>query len=108
MVGQSGLVPDGDGHTLLSPEDLEHLKLTHITTRGDLNEAEQLNILQAVAETRPPSVGELLDDLYLRRLHRRMFGDVWQWAGRYRMHETNLGADPDLIPAIVKDVVRDE
>ena len=30
-------------------------------------------------------------------LHRRMFGDVWTWAGTLRRRVTNIGAEPALI-----------
>ncbi len=41
------LLPQDDGSTPLSDEEREGLKLTYITTRGDLNAAEQQNILKA-------------------------------------------------------------
>jgi len=28
-----------------------------------------------------------------RGLHRRMFGDVWRWAGTYRTSDKNLGVE---------------
>ncbi len=84
------LIPVGDGHTTLSEEDRRGLIPTHIASRGDLYEAEQRNIATALLR-RPPSVAQLLDDHYLRGLHRAMFGDVWRWAGRYRTTEKNLG-----------------
>ncbi len=30
-------------------------------------------------------------------LHKRMFGDVWTWAGTQRRRETNIGVAPSLI-----------
>ena len=33
----------------------------------------------------------LLDDAYLRNLHEAMFDQVWEWAGRYRLREANIG-----------------
>ena len=101
------LLPVGDGHTLLGADDLWGLKLSYITTRGELNEAEQANILRATGRARPPSVNTLLDDLYLRRLHQRMFGDVWSWAGKYRTVETHIGIDPVRISVAVRNLVED-
>ena len=100
------LLPTGDGHTLLRHEDQSGLKLTYITTRGELNEAEQANILR-LARARKPAVATLLDDIYLRRLHKRMFGDVWTWAGQYRKVETNIGIDPTRISVAVRNLVDD-
>ena len=101
------LLPLGDGHTALSEEDRRGLLPAYIATRGELNEAEQANILRAIGRARRPSVRQLLDDLYLRRLHGRMFGDVWRWAGRYRTVDTNIGIDWARVPVAVRDLVQD-
>lgn len=101
------LLPPGDGHTPLGEDDRQGLKLSYITTRGELNEAEQENILRARLGRRPPTLEALLDDKYLRDLHRAMFGDVWAWAGRYRRLETSIGIDPTQISACIRDLVAD-
>lgn len=99
-------MPTGDGHTLLTDDDRRGLLLTYITTRGELNEAEQANIVSALG--RPsPTVEVLLDDFYLRELHKAMFSQVWSWAGRYRTLETNIGVDPIQIMTSVSDLVAD-
>ena len=100
------LLPLGDGHTELSEDDRVGLIPTYITTRGDLFAAEQRNIAFALLR-RPPSLAMLLDDRYLRDLHRNMFGQVWEWAGRYRRRETNIGIDPRQIAASVRLLVDD-
>ncbi len=101
------LIPLGDGHTPLGDDDRQGLKLTYVTTRDELNEAEQENILRARQGRRPPTVEALLDDKYLRDLHRAMFGDVWTWAGQYRQLEMSLGIDPVQIAVRVRDLVSD-
>lgn len=100
------LVPAGDGHTALSEDDRRGLIPTHIASRGDLFEAEQRNIAAALLR-RPPTVPQLLDDAYLRGLHRAMFGDVWRWAGRYRTSETNIGIAFHRITEAVRSLVED-
>ena len=100
------LVPIGDGHTELSEDDRLGLIPTYIATRGELFEAEQRNIAEAMLGRHPTSA-ELLDDSYLRQLHRVMFGKVWRWAGTYRRRETNIGIDPIDITVAVRDLVRD-
>ena len=100
------LLPIGDGHTELSPEDHDGLIPTYIATRGELFDAEQRNISQALLR-RPPGIEELLDDKYLRDLHRAMFGQVWNWAGQYRQRETNIGIEPTLIATAVRSLVDD-
>ena len=75
-------------------------------TRGDLFEAEQRNIAEVVLRRRP-AVEKLLDDKYLRELHRAMLGNVWSWAGKYRTIGTNIGIEPSSIPTAVRDLVED-
>lgn len=101
------LVPVGDGHTPLDEDDRVGLRLTYITTRGELYDAEQANMLRALAARRRPNVKRLLDDQYLRGLHKAMFEEVWTWAGQYRLREITFGFDPTIISASVRDLVAD-
>jgi Fic-DOC domain mobile mystery protein B len=101
------LVPVGDGHTELSDNDRHGLLLSYISTRGELNDAEQRNILDGTVVRRPPSADELLDDVYLRALHKAMFGQVWRWAGHYRKLETNIGIEPARISTEVRSLTDD-
>jgi len=83
------------GQTPLELDEAEQLIPSWISTRGDLDSAEQENIADAVEwalrTVRAPS--EILDEGFLRRLHRRMFGEVWRWAGSYRTSARNIGVD---------------
>lgn len=85
------LIAVGDGHTPLDDEAMNGLKPAWVATRGDLNSAEQENILKATANRRRPTVERLLTDAYLRGLHKAMFGDVWTWAGSYRRTNPIIG-----------------
>lgn len=100
------LLPTGDGHTELPDEDRANLIPTHIATLGDLFDAEQRNIAQALLR-RSPATDELLTDAYLRGLHQAMFRQVWAWAGVYRIRETNIGFAPHEIAASVRMLVDD-
>jgi Fic-DOC domain mobile mystery protein B len=100
------LVPVGDGHTELSEEERLGLVPTYIATRGELFDAEQRNIAQTLLR-RPPTVAKLLDDKFLRDLHEAMFDQVWEWAGRYRLRETNIGVAPNQIPTAIHTLVDD-
>lgn len=82
------------GATPLSEEDIAGLKLTNVTTQGELNEAEAENIIRGqewALRSRTAHLHEMLSDHYLLRLHKQMFGDVWKWAGKLREHDTNIG-----------------
>lgn len=85
-----------DGNTPIRQEEAEQL-IPRISTTGELNEYEALNILRARAwafDDRKMKVSDPLDELYLRELHSRMFDNVWKWAGTYRQTERNIGCDP--------------
>lgn len=98
-----------DGATPLTADEVDGLKPSWIATRADLNTAEQENIAKGLRSRRwtRMTTDELLDDLVLRQLHRAMFGDVWTWAGQYRLTEKNLGCDPRDIAVKVRDLCAD-
>jgi Fic-DOC domain mobile mystery protein B len=82
-----------DGQTPLDPDETGGLRLT-ISTRGELNDAEELNIQEGVrwGERRIRSI-DPLDVVFARALHRRMVHRVWRWAGTFRMTAKNIGID---------------
>lgn len=86
-----------DGATPLDPDERQGLKFGHITTRGELDELEQANIEQALEWLPRRRGGDIFDDAFVRTLHERLFGDVWNWAGDYRLTEKNIGIDPTQI-----------
>jgi Fic-DOC domain mobile mystery protein B len=82
--------------TTLTPEEREGLIPSHVTLHSELNELEQQNILEAdtwASLRKRNPVGEPFG----RNLHRRMFRNVWSWAGAYRKSNKNLGVDWQLI-----------
>ena len=89
------------GATPLGPEELDGLRPTWVTTKAELDVAEQANILAGLAWARRRRAPDLLSEDFVCALHRAMFGDVWRWAGRYRTRETNIGVLPHRIrPAL--------
>ncbi|MEZ5898488.1 MAG: mobile mystery protein B [Hyphomicrobiaceae bacterium] len=94
------LFQEPDDATPLEPEEREGLLQTWITHRSDLNEAEQENIVKgaAWARSRRQRNADILNEGFARSLHRRMFGDVWQWAGTFRQTERNIGIEAHRIP----------
>ncbi len=101
------LFDDGDGNTPLDEDEADGLRLSWVRTRRDLNEAERDNILEARRSIRSRTVDEILDDLWLRHLHKQMFGEVWAWAGRYRNTERNIGIDPTQIAGATRSLIED-
>jgi len=92
---------EADDTTPLDAEDLAGLIPSHVAIRSDLNAVERDNILSArlwAFDGRPiASVERLLRIETIDGLHRRMFADVWKWAGKRRVRPTNIGVEPSQI-----------
>jgi Fic-DOC domain mobile mystery protein B len=96
------LFREPDDATPLEPDEREGLLQSWITHRRDLNEAEQENIVKGAAwargrRSRDPR--DLLTVDFACALHKRMFGEVWKWAGSFRRTERNIGIEARRIPA---------
>ena len=71
-----------EGATPIHPNETEGLLLTHITTREELDRWEQDNILEALAWLDKAKPTDILNEQFVRELHKRMFRNVWKWAGK--------------------------
>jgi Fic-DOC domain mobile mystery protein B len=100
------LDPRDDAGTPLTEEEREGLMPSYVTLRSELNEAEQNNILEA-REWAYGRKRAVLDEGFLNRLHQRMYGNVWRWAGRYRTMGKNIGVDAYRIPMELRLLVDD-
>lgn len=87
-----------DNSTPLTAEEKNGLRLKWITLRSELNEAEARNIAQAQLWLAANKKKDVCSDTFLRKLHKKMFCDVWVWAGEYRTTERNIGVAPYQIP----------
>lgn len=77
-----------------TPIDPSHLKDKSIKTREQLNIAEAQNILKPIVKYLggKPSLKIAPFDLnWFQRLHEEMFCDVWEYAGKFRKEDLNLG-----------------
>lgn len=84
---------DEPGQTPLTEEEKLQLRPS-LSTREQLNAAERLNIHAARLWGMRKTVlrrSDLLTDSFARELHRRMFNQIWRWAGKYRTSDRNLG-----------------
>jgi Fic-DOC domain mobile mystery protein B len=97
------------GQTPLSEEEMEQLLIHTITTQGELNEMEQLNIEEAVEWTmrRTFKAADIFSEEFVRDLHKRMYRQVWRWAGQFRTSDKNIGIAWYQIPASLKNLVDD-
>ncbi len=100
------LAEQDDASTALSPEEREALIPSYITLRGELNEAEQSNIIEADAWAFSRK-RDVLDEKLLNTLHKRMYGNVWRWAGTYRKTQKNIGIEFYKIPTELRKLLDD-
>ncbi|MCY3877882.1 MAG: mobile mystery protein B [Rhodobacteraceae bacterium] len=75
-------------------KECEGLLQTWVTYRQDLNEAEQKNIAAGTVWAKRACRRDLLTEEFLLQLHKRLFGEVWAWAGKFRRTERNIGIEP--------------
>jgi Fic-DOC domain mobile mystery protein B len=101
----------GDAHapgaTPLDLNEVEGLIPSHITAQEQLNEWEQANIARALAWLASARRRDVLDEGFVRELHKRMFSDTWSWAGTFRSTERNLGVAPEQIAPKLRDLLDD-
>lgn len=70
-------------------------------TDKDINQAELLGIAAAsewVARARL----DVTEVKFWQRLHKEMFGEVWDWAGKWRHNYPNIGVSPENIQPQLK------
>lgn len=100
---------DTDGQTPLDEDEKEGLLITTITTRGELNEFEQLGVEKAIEWTRKRKIAlaTILTEEFIKELHQRMFRDIWKWAGAFRISNKNLGVDKAEIRTELRNLLED-
>lgn len=84
-----------DGQTPLDEEEKDGLLIPTITTRGELDEFEQQNIERAIKWTmgRKFKKDDMLTEDFVKLVHKKMYEDVWAWAGEFRKSNKNIGVD---------------
>ena len=86
------------GATPLDPNDMDGLKIKHVTTRQELDRWEQDNINDAIQWLEKRRKTDILTESFIKTLHRKMFGKVWKWAGAFRRSGKNIGEEWTQIP----------
>lgn len=96
-----------DGSTLIDEDEAVELIPSDITIQAELDEWEQRNIVVAAAwlAAQRRSVSTLLSERFVRELHRRMFSNVWRWAGTYRRSGKNIGVQWPTIQVSVRELL---
>ena len=98
-----------NGQTPLDEDEKEGLRIPTITTRGELDEFEQLNIQKAFEWTLKNKfkIEIILTEKFILNLHKTMFGEVWNWAGEFRKTNKNIGVDKFIIGVELKKLIDD-
>lgn len=95
--------------TPLGEDEKEELLISTISTRGELDEFEQQNIENAMTFywSRRIKIEKFFTEEFIREVHRKMFGDVWRWAGQFRKTDKNIGVDKWQIAIELKRLLDD-
>jgi len=98
-----------NGQTPIDEDEKDGLLIPTITTRGELDEFEQLGVEKAIEWTRKRKYGfqQILTEEFVLEMHKRMFEDIWKWAGQFRTSNNNLGIDKNQIPTEIKKLLDD-
>ncbi|HEY7772878.1 MAG TPA: mobile mystery protein B [Marinagarivorans sp.] len=102
-----GLGDNPEGATPLDPDEMDGLRFKHVTTRGELDQLEQANITKGMAWLRKQKNPDVLSEAFVRELHKRLLGEVWQWADTFRRTEKNVGVDPVMIAIDLRNLLDD-
>jgi Fic-DOC domain mobile mystery protein B len=98
-----------DGQTPLDEDEKDGLLINTIATRGELDEFEQQNIEEAVQWTLERSFkpDTIFTEDFVRLVHKRMYANVWKWAGAFRNTNKNIGTDKWQISAELRNLLDD-
>jgi len=98
-----------NGQTPLDEDEKDGLLIPTITNRGELDEFEQLGVEKANEWllSRKFSVNKILTENFVKDLHKRMFNDIWKWAGEFRKSNKNIGVDKFIIGMELKNLLDD-
>lgn len=103
----SNRLNEPDGATPLELDEIEGLRFAHITTIGELDQLEQANIVEGMQWLKKQRNADILSEGFVRDLHKRLFGQVWKWAGMFRKTEKNIGVDPIQIAIQLRQLLDD-
>ena len=99
---------DASGQSIyVDPNDCAGLKHKRRITHEELNTMEQKNIVHGLTWLDRCGRKHAWSDAFLRTLHKKLLGDVWEWAGTYRLREANIGIVPYNISSELHNLVGD-
>lgn len=98
-----------DGQTPIDEDEKEGILIKTITNLSELDEFEQLNVEKAIEWTlkKKPDIQKILTEEFVKELHKKMFEDVWKWAGQFRTTNKNIGVDKFQIGVELRNLLED-
>jgi Fic-DOC domain mobile mystery protein B len=84
-----------EGATPLDPSEAAELIPDYISTQSELNTLEQANIADAYLWAKRAKLDDILTATFIFNLHKRMFRNVWKWAGKQRSSNKNIGVSKE-------------
>jgi Fic-DOC domain mobile mystery protein B len=98
-----------DGQTPLDEEEKEGLLISTIAIREELDEFEQQNIEEAIKWSIGKKIksDKLFTESFIKNVHKRMYKDVWLWAGAFRKTNKNIGVDRWQVAIELKNLLED-
>lgn len=97
-----------NGQTPIDEDEKQGLLISTITTREELDEFEQLNIEKAVEFyllRRKFKMDVILTEKFIFDVHKKMFSDVWAWAGTARKSNKNIGVDKYQVMPLLNQLI---
>ncbi|MCD4744304.1 MAG: mobile mystery protein B [Desulfobacteraceae bacterium] len=101
------MIECANGATPLDYDGIKELLPTHITTRDELDFLEMENISQAIIWSENLKSKNILNAEFICKLHKKMFSNVWKWAGKFRKSNKNIGI-PSIQIAIELQILCDD
>ena len=95
------------GATPIDPDEAHGLKIGWVTVQLELNALEQENITAAQLWLASKRTHDVLTERFVQVLHKRMFNDVWLWAGTFRRTNKNIGVAWQQIPTQLRLLLDD-
>lgn len=97
------------GQTEITPDEKRFLKLP-ITTMEELNTIESIEITKArlwALSAKTLNRNDIISLDFLMKLHKKMFSEIWSWAGKFRTTDKNIGVPVHHIQEQLKCLIDD-
>ncbi|NCN22324.1 mobile mystery protein B [Candidatus Falkowbacteria bacterium] len=98
------------GQTPIEDDDREYLKIKGLSSLEELNFYEHENITKArrwLLKKKKFKAEEVLREKFILEIHKKMFADVWLFAGKLRDKDMNIGSSVRNIRTDLRNLIDD-